>query len=83
MPYSLCHHQFHDMEDAGTRLYDRNSNWCQVAPRIERYLANMKYEYQIRRVGADPTRDFDFANNRLNVADYGPIATGSTMSASH
>jgi len=43
----------------------------------------MKYEYQIRRVGADPTRDFDFANNRLNVADYGPIATGSTMSAKY
>ena len=50
---------------------------------FERYLANMKYEYQIRRVGADPTRDFDFANNRLNVADYNPIATGSTMSAKY
>ncbi len=43
----------------------------------------MKYEYQIRRVGADPTHGVDFANNRLNVADYGPIATGSTMSAKY
>jgi ADP-ribose pyrophosphatase YjhB (NUDIX family) len=55
----------------------------QLAPRIERYLAIVKNEYEIRRTGAGSAREVDVANNRLNIADHGPIVTSATMSAKY
>jgi len=55
----------------------------QLAPRIERYLAIVENEYEIRRMGTGSAPGVRVANNRLNIADHSPIVTGATVSAKY